>query len=242
MLQEVIYNLIRINVVILYGISVMFITEIMKKYLGFPNIITRKIANIWLSFTIPLCVNLFVNWYIAIIPFLLGNVILSLFTKISDFDSLYRTGPSSFEKADLKTQVTYFQIACITLITFFWGILGFQCSYVATVGSISWGLGDSAAGILGEKYGKRRYNIRIFDRCKTVEGSISMFCVSFVIILGMLTLVFSVLSSTSLIVSLFAAMTGTLIEAMSKKGTDTLTVPITVSFVSFLMLISLKIN
>ena len=107
-------------------------------------------------------------------------------------------------------------------------------SYVIAAGILPMAYGDSAAAIIGEKYGRRRYKL-VSD--KSVEGSIAMFLTSFVVFtLGLLC--FSVLYSFSVsesIVGAFAVATvATLVESVSPMGFDNLTVP-AVSVVAFLL-------
>jgi phytol kinase len=158
--------------------------------------------------------------------------------RFSDLDSLKRTEQTSIEKKGLIVQAIYFQVACVVLLSYFWGFLGVDHSYFASLGSLSWGFGDTTAGVLGTMYGKKKYRFRIFDHRKTVEGSISMIIIVFFVALPVLESVIKALSIT-LLISLSTAFAGAFIEAVSRRGIDTLTVPLSISYVSYWLFILL---
>jgi len=158
--------------------------------------------------------------------------------RFSDLDSLKRTEQTSIEKKGLIVHAIYFQVACVILLSYFWGFLGVDHSYFASLGSLSWGFGDTTAGVLGTMYGKKKYRFRIFDHRKTVEGSISMIIIVFFVALPVLESVIKALSIT-LLISLSTAFAGAFIEAVSRRGIDTLTVPLSISYVSYWLFILL---
>ena len=84
------------------------------------------------------------------------------------------------------------------------------------------GLSDGIAGIVGETYGKHKYN---FTSEKTIEGSTSFFVVTTIIIL-VGTILNSSVHYLQLPLTLMIAVIITIIEGISGKGWDNLTVPI----------------
>jgi phytol kinase len=98
--------------------------------------------------------------------------------------------------------------------------------YVIAAGIMPMSYGDSAASLVGEKYGKRRYAIAL---SKSVEGSTAMLLGSLISVTAAL-IFFSVLYSFSFLATLpLAVLVGlvvTLAEGFSPKGVDNLTVPI----------------
>ena len=86
--------------------------------------------------------------------------------------------------------------------------------------------GDASAAIMGEKYGKKQYHV--FTK-KSLEGSGTMFVVSFLSIEASL-LFFSTLYSLSplalTMAALVVALMTTLAEALSPLGFDNITVPL----------------
>jgi len=94
--------------------------------------------------------------------------------------------------------------------------------------------GDSAAAIIGEKYGRRRYKL-VSD--KSVEGSIAMFLTSlitFTLGLFYFSILYSFSVSESIVGAFTVATAATLVESVSPMGFDNLTVP-AVSVAAFLL-------
>ncbi len=97
---------------------------------------------------------------------------------------------------------------------------------VVAAGILPMAYGDSAASLMGEKLGERRHNL-IYG--KSLEGSSAMFAASF-LSLGIAFLCLSALYSFPVIqtiIALFSVVgTVTVVELLSPKGFDDLTVPI----------------
>ena len=96
---------------------------------------------------------------------------------------------------------------------------------VIAAGILPMAYGDAAASLVGEKFG--RHQFRIFAR-KSVEGSVTMFAVSFASFTVSL-LFFSAFYSFSLfnsvLIALGVAAVATVSEALTPRGIDNLTVP-----------------
>ena len=97
--------------------------------------------------------------------------------------------------------------------------------YVIAAGILPMAYGDSAASLIGERYGKTKYKL---TATRSLEGSAAMFVTGFVSVVVSLAF-FSALYSFSLhdwiFPALVVAAVTTLVEAVSPKGSDNLTVP-----------------
>ena len=97
--------------------------------------------------------------------------------------------------------------------------------YIIAAGILPMAYGDSIASLVGERYGKTKYKL---TANRSLEGSTAMFIIGFVTVVVSLAFfsAFYPLSAINWIVAAFtvAAVT-TLIEALSPKGSDNLTVP-----------------
>lgn len=92
------------------------------------------------------------------------------------------------------------------------------------------GYGDGLAAVIGQSIKSPEYKIK--DNKKTIAGSITMFCITLIIIIGFLK--YSNASYVA-IKSILVAGLITFIEAISIKGTDNLTVPLTTSLLAVLL-------
>ena len=87
---------------------------------------------------------------------------------------------------------------------------GFLSAVSVIAGMLVMGFGDSAAAVTGRVFGRTRFG------SKSAEGSAAMYAVSFIVFL---------FSAESWYVSLLLASCVTVIEALSPRGWDNLTVP-----------------
>ena len=97
--------------------------------------------------------------------------------------------------------------------------------YIIAAGILPMAYGDSIASLVGERYGKTKYKL---TASRSLEGSAAMFLIGFVTVVVSLAFfsAFYPLSTLNWIVAAFAvAGVATLIEALSPKGSDNLTVP-----------------
>ena len=98
-----------------------------------------------------------------------------------------------------------------------------------------WGLGDTAAALIGGRLGKHPIRLPLADPQKTVEGTVAMFAVA--LVTGIVTLcVFSPLPLWQcLLCAAAGAAVGAYVELISRAGTDTVTVPVSVGAVLWLV-------
>lgn len=93
------------------------------------------------------------------------------------------------------------------------------------------GYGDGLAAVIGQSV--KSPEIKIGKNKKTVAGSLAMLCVTFMIIAGFL----SYNATTHVIIkSLLLSVILTIVEAVSIKGTDNLTVPLLTSLFAGLLI------
>jgi phytol kinase len=98
--------------------------------------------------------------------------------------------------------------------------------YVIAAGIMPMSYGDSAASIVGERYGKRKYAI---VSSKSVEGSTAMFLgslTSLTIALVFFSTLYSFSLASIILSAVPVAIAATFIEGISPKGVDNLAVPI----------------
>ena len=108
--------------------------------------------------------------------------------------------------------------------------------YVIIAGILPMAFGDAAASLVGQKMGRHQFNI--FSK-KSIEGTAAMFIITLMSVMLSLML-FSYLcpfsTITLLIASFGVAALATILEALTPKGLDNLTVPL-ISALVFLLLI-----
>jgi phytol kinase len=147
-----------------------------------------------------------------------GFFLILLWTKRKNFlKSVHKINEGSIGALLYAPSIT------LTAI-FFWPInpLAFQGATLVL------GLSDGIAGIVGRRYGKRKYSI---TGTKTVEGSVVFFLATVLILSGILLAQSSqpVLNKTVFILG--GSLLLTIIEALFGKGWDNLFIPLVAGFI-----------
>lgn len=102
-----------------------------------------------------------------------------------------------------------------------WGLLGERLLAIACI--LAWGPGDAAAALIGKPFGKHRIGKA---KKKSLEGSIAMFIVSFIAVLGCLCYYGKYSMVATVVVSLLAATASTFAEFLVNNGYDTFYCPV----------------
>lgn len=112
------------------------------------------------------------------------------------------------------------------LLAIFWGGFGAERVYVAVGAIMAWGPGDGVAAIVGKKFGRHKLQGKRIEGVKSVEGSAGMAITSFLFLLPVLLFMSPLPWYVSLLFSVLIAPIASLTELFTKKGWDTVTVPV----------------
>ncbi|MCD8028993.1 MAG: hypothetical protein LUF02_10140 [Erysipelotrichaceae bacterium] len=168
------------------------------------------------------------HWYVPAIICIIFTIvvypILCFFENHPLYKDLFQQRNNGVVK---KSLILLFGNATV-LITLFWGILGSELTVIASI--LAWGLGDEAAAFYGKHY------IPINEHKKTYEGSLAMCIVAFIAIVVTLYVGYMSLLK-SILIALVRSIGATVIEAISIKGYETVTVPLVTSIIIFVMLL-----
>jgi len=185
-----------------------------------PRDFTRKFVHIGVGLWAIGTVLVFETWYFAVIP--------PLSFIVLNYISYRREVFKAMELADKSNLGTvYFPISFALVIALCW-----VRPAVIAAGLMPMTWGDAFASIIGRRWGTHRYTIG--GSTRSLEGSAAMFLFS-------LASVFLVLwgFGTPLVVAgayaLVVAAVATLVEAVSIKGLDNITVPLASALVLWLL-------
>lgn len=200
---------------IFVGLIIIISTILDKKKIiskeGARKFIHIGVSNWWI-----IAMFYFNNKLFALVPPIFFIVINYISYKFTIFKAMEREGA----KRDLGTIYFPISLLVLVLITFSPG----SSPYIGGLGILIMGYGDGLAAVIGKKYGRHKYNI--FNNEKSIEGSITMFVISTVVALVILS-IFS--PEAILIKSLTLGLVAAIIEAISPFGLDNLFVPILTS-------------
>ena len=201
----------------------------------------RKSYHFFYGISLALAVYLFENWYIILI-FLIGFYLLAfiylkienqyLSFKLIDFD---RRNTTFAENRELHKQLKYLFVMQVLLIVIFLAVLAQP--EAAIFGTVVWAVGDAFAGFIGKYFGRDRYNNFIFSKKKSLQGSLAfLFTGFFSLIILTLILPEFLLEINFIIKIFFITVVATVIEAVSRDGLDTITVPLVAAAVFSILL------
>ena len=196
----------------------------------------RKGYHLLYSFSLIIYFYLFSSWYTSIIAIititLLGTLILKIAEKSPALMKLSISRSSAL--GEVIRQMNYAHSLFIVLL-FIFRFLWPEYHYHALTGVIIWGFGDAAAALAGKKYGKNHFYNSIFAEAKTIEGTMAF--VFFSLLPAFLVLYFlgNFNFGLALLIALILCISAALLEALSRKGLDTLTVPLSTSLILLLL-------
>lgn len=204
-------DLLSLLIAFLYVAALIATSEILYRVFHAPLDITRKIVHVGVGMTALAVTIIFRDWTVAIIGPL-------AFIAINYF-SYRRKIFQSIEIAEERQLGTiYFPLSFVILTPLFWSR---PALLAAAFMPMTWG--DAAAAILGKRFGAHPF--RLFGQLSSVEGSVAMFVFAFIATVLAL-IAFGQPSGLSTGIAFVTALIATVVEAMSPKGMDNLTVPI----------------
>jgi len=205
------------------------ILMITRLFFKIPPYIFRKLLHL-IAFTSLIEMIIIANtWYTASLTALLFAAIvypiLRLCEKYSWYDNLF----VQKKKGEIKISLVLLFTMISAVIAFSWGL--FDHKYIAITAILMWGIGDASAAIIGIRFGKHIIPWNISDGKKTFEGSFAMLCTSFLSGFLCMLILSGLAWYLSFTITLLSALVATFVELISKKGLDTVTVPIAVTII-----------
>lgn len=184
---------------------------------------SRKYIHIMLSNWWIIAMIFFDNWiWASILP--LAFIFINYFSYKSNIIKVMERDENDENKDSLGT--VYYAISLFILAITTFGVI--KNPAVGLCGIIVMGYGDGLAAVIGQAVNSKEFMIN--GNKKSVAGCLAMFLVAFMIVAGYLTYIES---SAVFIKAVLVAIVMTIVEAISKKGTDNITVPIITSLIMF---------
>lgn len=134
---------------------------------------------------------------------------------------------------EIREHLLLMLLSILLLLTGLWGWQGDAARYAVAVGFMAWGFGDASASLVGERWARRRFRMAVFDRNKSPLGSSAMALTVTVTTFGILVAMTPLPWFWALACALPIAVASAAIEAATRRGLDTLTVPPLAGFLSY---------
>ena len=204
--------LVYIYVAILLIISEKILDKYPEGSRKFLHIMTGNIA-----FLLPVFVTKEVMAFLAAGPFILFTFLMSPYTPIKKI-----RGKTS--AAGHGMGLVYYSITWTILAYLF-----FDNMVVIAIGILSMSYGDGLASVIGIKFGKKKY--KVLGDEKSYVGSFAMFIFTFITMVIALFYYNITLTFYVILVLLFIAVIASVVEGLTPKGLDNLTVPFVCVFI-----------
>jgi dolichol kinase len=199
-------------------------------YVAILLIVTEKILNKWpelsrkflhimvgnVAFLLPIFQTSWVMAFIAAGPFILFTFLMSPYTPIRSIKG--RTSVAGHSMGLVYYAITW------TILAY----LFFDNMVIIAIGILAMSYGDGFASVIGVRFGKKKYNV--FGDEKSYVGSFAMFVFTFITTIIALVYYGIALSSYVIIVLLFIALIVVVVEGLTPKGLDNLSVPFVSAF------------
>ena len=188
-----------------------------------PNELFRKILHCILLGSLFMFTFAYGEWWIsalaAVIFELIVYPLLIVLERLKNFSEI----TTERKKGELKNSLLLVFTMYAVVVSICWGWLGDK--YLALAAIYAWGFGDAAAALIGKKFGKHKIKWKCTDGKKSAEGSFSMFLVSFISVLIILSYRGGMSVMGIIITSFITAAVSMLAELCSKDGNDTVICP-----------------
>ena len=197
-----------------------------------PKVVFRKLLHFVAFSSSVNLVFLAENWMAAsLTAALFAAVVYPILKLLEDFP--WFSGLFVQKKGgEIKKSLLILYLSQAVLIALCWGV--FAKPYIAAAATVTWGFGDTAAALIGKRFGKHRVKIKFADPNKTWEGTAAMALVSFVSCAAMLLLFGPLSWSRCFFYALLVAPVSSATELCSHNGNDTATVPYAVALILWL--------
>lgn len=169
---------------------------------------SRKFIHIMVGnvlFILPFFDTRFAMTFLAAAPFVILTFLISPYSPIKLNHKVSSSGHG--------LGLVYYAIAWTVLAFIF-----FDQPWIIAVGIAAMSYGDGLASLIGQKYGKTKYNL--LGDTKSVEGSLAMFLVLIIALTGVLFYYGQPISAITIIT---VSLVATVLEGITPKGLDNLT-------------------
>lgn len=211
-----------------YVVVLALLPALARAWLGVPAETARKGQHVAFFLAIFLWLEAFTAWTWAVTT-IAAIAVLAYATlyRLEDTPTYRRTlTDRAPHGGELRRQIVYAHVASAALIAATWGALGPEGRYLAAAAMMASGAGDLAAFVVGRTYGRTSFPSRHVASAKTVEGSAAMLVAAFAAVTLTLALYGGLPWPASALAGLWVAPAASTTELLSRRGSDTLTVPL----------------
>jgi phytol kinase len=229
-------------IAVIYAVIILTIADLGRRKLNLGSDFTRKIVHLFAGaaiWTVPYYPHPWVATFVA-----LTFVIMLLLANTERFGRFFAAmaRPEDLEHGSVRGPLWY--AVSITILTAIFTFTGYDQYYFIAGGAIMiMMLGDGMSAPIGMKYGVNHTRV-IFGSKRSIEGCLGLFIFGFIGamvafwwfgIFSLTVFTASVGYINMTLLALIGALTATIVELVSPKGTDNVTLPMITSVVMLLV-------
>jgi phytol kinase len=205
-----------------YVLVVLLVADFIRRRVGVSAEATRKGVHIAVGMWIFPTLLLFEHWTWSLLPPLIFAALNALSLRYRFFGAI--------EVAEPTLGTVYFPLSFALLLGLFWPI-GRPEITAAGLMAMTWG--DAMASVVGQAFARQGY--RVWRQHKTWLGSLAFFSWALLSVTVTLRLLGGYPPPRALLHAALTGLVGAVVEAISPKGTDNLTVPIVTAGLLYLL-------
>ncbi len=212
-----------------YYLVLLFLVPLaMRLWLRLPDELVRKTQHMAYAFSIFIQLQLFSTWFralgAALILVAVGYPVLRIMERSPAYFKWLVVRSNG--RGELRRQLLLVQVTFSVMILVCWGLFGPEFRYLAAAAVMAWGFGDAAAALVGRYLGRNRFQHRLIEGAKTREGTTAMVVVAATALFLTLLIYGGLPWYLCLAVALVVAPVSGAVELFSRRGYDTITVPL----------------
>lgn len=191
-----------------------------------PRELFRKLLHMVCALSIFVLVYAVETWYGAMLAALLFAAALYPLITWLEKHTKFLEMLTQRREGEIRSSLLLVFFMMALLIAVIWGWFGEEWRFLIITAVLTWGLGDAAAALVGKQWGRNPFNSKWLDGKKTREGTAAMLLASALALAVCLAIYTNLPWHYCLLSAVLVAPFSAGAELFTRKGMDTLTVPI----------------
>lgn len=223
-----------------FYVSALLLVLMVRKLHLIPSEVIRKTFHITCAMSVFLLIYTSETWQIAtLISFAFIVVVYPVLTLL-EHTGIYKRFLNERSKGEVKSSLILAYVMMMILFMVYWGWGGSFWKAVIPIAIMAWGYGDAAAALVGKRFGKHFVHVPGVDQKKTLEGTFAMAFASAAAIFFTAWAYAVFPWYLCLLLAILVAPVCALVELVSHRGIDTLTVPLSAATAISFVILSIR--
>lgn len=211
------------SVLLAYFAVAAFLALLARKLVAMPGELFRKALHSVLLFSLPVFLIAFTSWKLSALAALVFATLVYPLLAFGERFSSYSELLIQRSDGEIKRSLMLVFVMFAAIISICWGWLEDRALAAACI--YAWGFGDGAAALVGKRFGRRFLQGKMIEGRKSLEGTLTMFAVSFLTVFTIMLLRGRLPWQYCFVIAAATAAVSAIVELFTLGGFDTLTCP-----------------